>query len=471
MASRNSRAIKGVFRKTGSNFGKDSGKIIENLSEPHEGKFEEKESEKVIKATFGKQDFGHINKKVLKKVSDEKENQQEKDDFCKGLRKFTENLMEPNEDLFDEEATSEDERPENLMEPNEDLFDEEATSEDERPENLMEPNEDLFDEEATSEDERPENLMEPNEDLFDEEATSEDERPENLMEPNEDLFDEEATSEDERPENLMEPNEDLFDEEAIGEDERLENLRESFIKPEKNSLDESCKSEKVDAKEKNNISQKEPKVQPAEARNQGNVGEILYELIKKDLVLCMDGKDLFIKNNESYVSISFSTESEIMYLKRLLRRYDWKLNLSQYKMLLYELKTEPDIWIENIERNGSQYEVHLCGGRIMYGVEGKFNDFLVQGQIHTKRKPFTDGILLFVDECCKLDTSVQVGSSELFGVYQSFMDEYPGYFRAKQNQFVPFLKKEFGLWGGSTGKLRVLKGICMKEVFNQIMDT
>ena len=427
MASRNSRAIKGVFRKTGSNFGKDSGKIIENLSEPHEGKFEEKESEKVIKATFGKQDFGHINKKVLKKVSDEKENQQEKDDFCKGLRKFTENLMEPNEDLFDEEATSEDERPENLMEPNEDLFDEEATSEDERSENLMEPNEDLFDEEATSE--------------------------------------------DERPENLMEPNEDLFDEEAIGEDERLENLRESFIKPEKNSLDESCKSEKVDAKEKNNISQKEPKVQPAEARNQGNVGEILYELIKKDLVLCMDGKDLFIKNNESYVSISFSTESEIMYLKRLLRRYDWKLNLSQYKMLLYELKTEPDIWIENIERNGSQYEVHLCGGRIMYGVEGKFNDFLVQGQIHTKRKPFTDGILLFVDECCKLDTSVQVGSSELFGVYQSFMDEYPGYFRAKQNQFVPFLKKEFGLWGGSTGKLRVLKGICMKEVFNQIMDT
>ena len=269
----------------------------------------------------------------------------------------------------------------------------------------------------------------------------------------------------------MEPNEDLFDEEAIGEDERLENLRESFIKTEENSLDESCKSEKADAKEKNNISQKEPKVQPAEDRNQGNVGEILYELIKKDLVLCMDGKDLFIKNNESYVSISFSTESEIMYLKRLLRRYNWKLNLSQYKMLLRELKTEPDIWIENIERNGSQYEVHLCGGRTMYGVEGKFNDFLVQGQIHTKRKPFTDGILLFVDECCKLDISAQVGSSELFGGYQSFMDEYPGYFRAKQNQFVPFLKKEFGLLGGSTGKIRVLKGICMKEGFSQSMDT
>lgn len=110
MASRNSRAIKGVFLKTGSNFGKDSGKIMENLSEPHEGKFEEKDSEKVIKATFGKQDFGHINKKVLKKVSDEKENQQEKDDFCKGLRKFTENLIEPNEDLFDEEAAGEDEK-------------------------------------------------------------------------------------------------------------------------------------------------------------------------------------------------------------------------------------------------------------------------------------------------------------------------------------------------------------------------
>lgn len=107
----------------------------------------------------------------------------------------------------------------------------------------------------------------------------------------------------------------------------------------------------------------------------------------------------------------------------------------------------------------------------MHGVEGKFNDFLVQGQIYMKRKPFTDGILLFVDECCKLDISVQTGSSELFGVYQIFMNEYPDYFRAKQNQFVPFLKKEFGLVGGSTGKLRVLKGICMKEDFSQSMDT
>lgn len=128
-----------------------------------------------------------------------------------------------------------------------------------------------------------------------------------------------------------------------GGDERLENLRESLIKPEGDSPDESCNPEKADVKEKDVINQKESKIPSAETRNQENVKKILHELVQKDLVLCMNGKNLFVRNNGIYVSISFSTESEIMYLKILSRRYGWKLNLSQYKMLLCELKTEPDI--------------------------------------------------------------------------------------------------------------------------------
>ena len=52
---------------------------------------------------------------------------------------------------------------------------------------------------------------------------------------------------------------------------------------------------------------------------------------------------------------------------------------------------------------------------------------------------------------------------KLFGAYEDFMYEYPDYLLAKRNQFVPYVKKQYGLQGGSTGKVRVLKGICLKR--------
>lgn len=260
-------------------------------------------------------------------------------------------------------------------------------------------------------------------------------------------------------ESISKPCEGLFHEDS----ESLGFITESISGPCEGLFHEDGQPRKEDRSRTGSRSQKEKKIEGTDDRYKSNVSEVVRKILHQDLILCMNGKHLFIKKDGIYVAISFSVESEIMYLKILSRRYGWKLHLSEYKAILSELKTEPDIWVESIGKKDGKYDVCFCGGRRLHGVEGEFDDYMVQGQIHTKRRPFTEGILLFVNEFCEIDTSVQVGSSELFCVYQSFIDEMPDYFKASPNQFVPFLKKEYGLLGGSTGKLRVLKGICLKE--------
>lgn len=195
-----------------------------------------------------------------------------------------------------------------------------------------------------------------------------------------------------------------------------------------------------------------------------NVREIADNLIQQRLFICMNGERLFMKKEDDYVQISMSPKSEIMYLKALLKRIGLQLAAPDCKIILNELKTEEDIWVERLEstREG-RYDISFLSGRRMNGVSGMFADFLVSGQLKNTVQPFTDGIRLFVSECCMMDAALQTESTVLFCAYQNFMLEYPGYIVAKQNQFVPFMKKTYGLQGSSTGRVRVLLGVCLRN--------
>lgn len=199
------------------------------------------------------------------------------------------------------------------------------------------------------------------------------------------------------------------------------------------------------------------------AEKRVNIGEIVDDLIQQELFICMNGEQLFMQKEDSYLWISASAKSEIMYLKALLKQYGLRLNASDCKAILNELKTEEDIWVEHLESIGEgQYDIWFLSGRRVSGVSGKFTDYLVSGQLKNILQPFSDGIRLFVSECCTIDAALKVESTILFSAYQNFILEYPEYIPAKQNQFVPFMKKTYGLQGGSTGKVRVIRGICLK---------
>ena len=177
----------------------------------------------------------------------------------------------------------------------------------------------------------------------------------------------------------------------------------------------------------------------------------------------MNGEQLFMKKGDSYLRISASAKSEIMYLKTLLKQCGLRRSASDCKTILNELKTEGDIWAEHLERVGEgHYDISFLSGKRLHGVSGEFNDYLVSGQLKNMLQPFSDGIRLFVSECCAIDAALKVESTILFSAYQNFILEYPEYIPAKQNQFVPFMKKTYGLQGGSTGKVRVIRGICIK---------
>lgn len=195
-----------------------------------------------------------------------------------------------------------------------------------------------------------------------------------------------------------------------------------------------------------------------------NVREIADNLIRQGLFICMNGERIFMKKEDDYVQISMSLKSEIMYLKALLKQGGLQLTAPDCKTILNELKTEEDIWVERLESVGEgRYDISFLSGRRMNGVSGMFADFLVSGQLKNTVQPFTDGIRLFVSECCMMDAALKTESTVLFCAYQNFMLEYPGYIVAKQNQFVPFMKKTYGLQGGSTGRLRVLLGVCLRN--------
>ena len=156
----------------------------------------------------------------------------------------------------------------------------------------------------------------------------------------------------------------------------------------------------------------------------------------------MNGKRLFIKEDGTYASISISLEFELMKMKDLLKKNGMKLKFSDYSVIIRHLKTEPEIWVKDLEADGTgKYDIVFHDGSKLSGVEGEFSDFVVQGQIKNKLKPFTEGILLFVTECCVIEGNARTESTKLFGAYENFMYEYPDFLTAKLNQFVPYLKK------------------------------
>lgn len=205
-------------------------------------------------------------------------------------------------------------------------------------------------------------------------------------------------------------------------------------------------------------------IEREELHEKSCINTIIDTFIQQELFICINGRQLFVKEDGAYVFISLSPEYEIMKLKALLKKYSLKLRISDYSVIIKHLKTEPDIWVKSLEPDGDgKYNISFHGGEEMLNVEGSFVDFEIQEQIQNKLKPFTEGILLFVRECCIIDGNARTESTKLFGAYENFMCEYPNYLPAKQNQFVPYIKAEYGLQAGSTGKARVLKGICLKR--------
>lgn len=200
------------------------------------------------------------------------------------------------------------------------------------------------------------------------------------------------------------------------------------------------------------------------SERKADIGEIADSLIRQELFICINGEQLFMKKGVAYIQISVSQKSEIMHLKALLKQHGLRLNASDCKAILNELKTEEDIWAEDLESAGDgQYDISFLSGRGMHGVSGDFADYLVSGQLKNAVQPFSEGIRLFVSECCIIDAASLTESTILFCAYQNFMHECPRYIVAKQNQFVPFIKKAYGLQGGSTGKLRIIRGVCLRN--------
>jgi len=139
-----------------------------------------------------------------------------------------------------------------------------------------------------------------------------------------------------------------------------------------------------------------------------DIGEMVDDLIRQGLFICMNGEQLFMKKGDSYLRISASVKSEIMYLKALLKQYGLRVNASDCKAILNELKTEEDIWVEHLENTGKgKYDILCLSGRKMTGVSGQFADYLVSGQLKKILQPFSDGIRLFVSECCAIDAALK----------------------------------------------------------------
>lgn len=394
------------------------------------------------------------------------------------LGKIAENIREPYQGVFDEESAGENDRT-GLNEYNSEVVVDECL------ESIMdgiEPCKSLFDESLRENNKSNFNkydfqltndessglvmndIREPCESLFDEESAGKNDKaiPEENVAGKEGMQEREVLSSPDKGE-MRQNNQEMASKKDIEDtnDESLGKIMDDIREPYNGLFDEACKEEKTAGKETADQNQAEVKIKETPDRHYGNVEEVMQILLQQNLVLCMNGKHLLVKE-DGYIPISVSAELEIMHLKKLLRIYDWKLNPSEYKTIIKELKTEPDIWVENIEMKDGKYDISFCGGNILRGVYGEFDDYMIQGQMYTKRKPFTKGILSFVNECCEISTSVQVGSSELFYAYQSYMAETADYLKAKQNQFVPFLISEYGVFKGSTGKKRTLIGICLR---------
>lgn len=217
------------------------------------------------------------------------------------------------------------------------------------------------------------------------------------------------------------------------------------------------------AKTLQDINTEKQNIEKIEQTEKTNIKAITDILVQHKIFVCINGRELFMEENGEYKQISFSLESEIMHLKALFKKYYIdSLNLADYKAILKELKCEPNIWVDSLEKNmDMQYNISFYSGENLTGVKGNFDDFVVRGQMKNKLKPFTEGIQLFVHECCKIIRDISIGSTELYCAYKDFMNEQSDFLLAKQNQFVPYIKDEYGLRGGSTGKIRLIIGICL----------
>lgn len=221
---------------------------------------------------------------------------------------------------------------------------------------------------------------------------------------------------------------------------------EQEIRKPVNSFQNGTASQMKDSKEQERTSAgKELKKQEnelAELYEKPCINDIIDAFIEQKIFMCMNGKRLFIKEDGTYASISISLEFELMKMKDLLKKNGMKLKFSDYSVIIRHLKTEPEIWVKDLEADGTgKYDIVFHDGSKLSGVEGEFSDFVVQGQIKNKLKPFTEGILLFVTECCVIEGNARTESTKLFGAYENFMYEYPDFLTAKLNQFVPYLKK------------------------------
>lgn len=196
-----------------------------------------------------------------------------------------------------------------------------------------------------------------------------------------------------------------------------------------------------------------------------NLEDIIKEVSNPDWFLCVNGEVLLMKEGNEYTPISQSTTYAIMRLKEMLPDYfGIGFRLSNYEMIIKELKTEPNIWVREIRKAGNgQYNIVLRNGKELPGVIGEFEDFLVYEEVQAGLKPFSEGIAEFIKECCIIDAELTIKSREIYDAYREFLEEHPSYLPAKINQFVPFVKKRYGLQSATTGKARILKGVSLKK--------